>query len=96
MEGKKVVEAMPVARRETCDARVIAHVDMDCFYVQGSFFSRISEVNLLFLLCKYYGDDDDDGVVDWCSGTEKTTKFKGLAHCSHTVQFLQRWGSHCC
>ncbi|KAK7368591.1 hypothetical protein VNO80_10619 [Phaseolus coccineus] len=25
---------MPVARRETCDARVIAHVDMDCFYVQ--------------------------------------------------------------
>lgn len=25
---------MPVARRETCDGRVIAHVDMDCFYVQ--------------------------------------------------------------
>lgn len=25
---------MPVAKRETCDARVIAHVDMDCFYVQ--------------------------------------------------------------
>ncbi|XP_020232436.1 DNA polymerase eta [Cajanus cajan] len=25
---------MPVAKRETCDGRVIAHVDMDCFYVQ--------------------------------------------------------------
>ena len=28
---------MPVARPETSDARVIAHVDMDCFYVQGLF-----------------------------------------------------------
>uniref|UniRef100_A0A7N0T572 DNA polymerase eta n=1 Tax=Kalanchoe fedtschenkoi TaxID=63787 RepID=A0A7N0T572_KALFE len=25
---------MPVARPESCNARVIAHVDMDCFYVQ--------------------------------------------------------------
>ncbi|KAK7399836.1 hypothetical protein VNO78_11029 [Psophocarpus tetragonolobus] len=31
---EKEAEAMPVVRRETCDARVIAHVDMDCFYVQ--------------------------------------------------------------
>lgn len=29
---------MPVARPETSDARVIAHVDMDCFYVQGLFY----------------------------------------------------------
>lgn len=36
---------MPVARRETCDGRVIAHVDMDCFYVQGS-----SSLSLLFAL----------------------------------------------
>jgi hypothetical protein len=36
-EEKKRV-AMPVARRETCDGRVIAHVDMDCFYVQGYLF----------------------------------------------------------
>lgn len=28
---------MPVARPETSDSRVIAHVDMDCFYVQGLF-----------------------------------------------------------
>ncbi|KAK3034848.1 hypothetical protein RJ639_032303 [Escallonia herrerae] len=27
---------MPVARPETSDSRVIAHVDMDCFYVQGT------------------------------------------------------------
>lgn len=26
---------MPVARPELSDSRVIAHVDMDCFYVQG-------------------------------------------------------------
>ncbi|KAF5768773.1 putative DNA-directed DNA polymerase [Helianthus annuus] len=26
---------MPVARPETSDSRIIAHVDMDCFYVQG-------------------------------------------------------------
>ncbi|BFG28493.1 hypothetical protein CerSpe_147670 [Prunus speciosa] len=26
---------MPVARPETSDSRVIAHVDMDCFYVQA-------------------------------------------------------------
>lgn len=25
-----------MARQETCDGRVIAHVDMDCFYVQGN------------------------------------------------------------
>lgn len=31
---------MPVARPELSDCRVIAHVDMDCFYVQGSIFSR--------------------------------------------------------
>jgi len=31
---------MPVARRESCDGRVIAHVDMDCFYVQGSILSH--------------------------------------------------------
>lgn len=30
---------MPVARPESSDSRVIAHVDMDCFYVQGSHFS---------------------------------------------------------
>jgi hypothetical protein len=26
---------MPVAKPESSDARVIAHIDMDCFYVQG-------------------------------------------------------------
>lgn len=30
---------MPVARPESSDSRVIAHVDMDCFYVQGLHFS---------------------------------------------------------
>lgn len=39
MEGKEEWRGMPVARRETCDGRVIAHVDMDCFYVQGSSLS---------------------------------------------------------
>jgi len=33
--GKKREEEMLVARQETCDGRVNAHVDMDCFYVQG-------------------------------------------------------------
>lgn len=31
---------MPVARPEASDARVIAHVDMDCFYVQGPSLSN--------------------------------------------------------
>ncbi|XWS67377.1 hypothetical protein CRYUN_Cryun04dG0002100 [Craigia yunnanensis] len=36
LEGKEESEqgAMPVAKPESCDSRVIAHVDMDCFYVQ--------------------------------------------------------------
>ena len=29
------VLGMPVARPEPQEPRVIAHVDMDCFYVQG-------------------------------------------------------------
>lgn len=43
LEGKR--GAMPVARRETSDGRVIGHVDMDCFYVQGLTFYLL----LLFL-----------------------------------------------
>ena len=27
---------MPVARPESSETRVIAHLDLDCFYVQGS------------------------------------------------------------
>ncbi|KAL4578179.1 hypothetical protein LXL04_014298 [Taraxacum kok-saghyz] len=38
---------MPVARPESSDSRVIAHVDMDCFYVQGFFLHPIS------FLCLY-------------------------------------------
>lgn len=34
---------MPVARPETSDSRVIAHVDMDCFYVQGLFLFVLSQ-----------------------------------------------------
>lgn len=33
-EGR--VSGMPVARPEPQEPRVIAHVDMDCFYVQGT------------------------------------------------------------
>ncbi|KAK2661873.1 hypothetical protein Ddye_000447 [Dipteronia dyeriana] len=33
-KDKKRKEKMPVARPESADARIIAHVDMDCFYVQ--------------------------------------------------------------
>jgi hypothetical protein len=29
-------EAMPVARPEPQEPRVIAHLDLDCFYVQGN------------------------------------------------------------
>lgn len=36
---------MSVATRKTSDARIIAHVDMDCFYVQGNQF--------LFLLLSF-------------------------------------------
>ncbi|MBA0775583.1 hypothetical protein Gotri_010710 [Gossypium trilobum] len=32
--GKRGERAMPVAKPESSDSRVIAHVDMDCFYVQ--------------------------------------------------------------
>lgn len=39
LEGKRGREKMPVARAESSGARVIAHVDMDCFYVQGFFNS---------------------------------------------------------
>jgi hypothetical protein len=29
---------MPVARPDSGDTRVIAHLDLDCFYVQGDLF----------------------------------------------------------
>lgn len=40
---------MPVARPETSDSRVIAHVDMDCFYVQGPFLSLSLNFSILSL-----------------------------------------------
>lgn len=33
---------MPVARPQMSDSRVIAHVDMDCFYVQGFSISHFA------------------------------------------------------
>lgn len=51
LEGKEKKEEeeeeMPVARPETSDSRVIAHVDMDCFYVQG-FFIPLSQFPYFF------------------------------------------------
>ncbi|KAG4907021.1 hypothetical protein JHK86_055505 [Glycine max] len=38
--GKRREEEMLVARQETCDGRVIAHVDMDCFYVGRNIFRQ--------------------------------------------------------
>lgn len=32
---------MPVARPDSGETRVIAHLDLDCFYVQGSFLSHL-------------------------------------------------------
>lgn len=37
---------MPIARPEPQDTRVIAHVDMDCFYVQGIFSPELLYVDL--------------------------------------------------
>lgn len=45
VQVQKRTEKMPVARPESSDSRVIAHVDMDCFYVQGFRFS--------FFLCPW-------------------------------------------
>lgn len=38
---------MPVARPQMSDSRVIAHVDMDCFYVQGSSISHFARFSQL-------------------------------------------------
>jgi hypothetical protein len=45
---------MPVARSESGDTRVIAHLDLDCFYVQGDLFVLvlIALVKLLELMLR--------------------------------------------
>ena len=42
---------MPVAKPESSDARVIAHVDMDCFYVQGFWLSVSISLSYESVLC---------------------------------------------
>ncbi|PRQ37819.1 putative DNA-directed DNA polymerase [Rosa chinensis] len=46
---------MPVARPETSDSRVIAHVGMDCFYVQVVFIILIiCDCRLLWTLVIFH------------------------------------------
>lgn len=55
-ERNRKRDAMPVARPETSDSRVIAHVDMDCFYVQGILFLLLSpkQAQFVFLWVSVY------------------------------------------
>lgn len=57
--GRERRKKMPVARPELSDSRVIAHVDMDCFYVQGLSNSLLSLsaflcIQILFMAHLYW------------------------------------------
>ncbi|CAL5346592.1 unnamed protein product [Camellia sinensis] len=80
---------MPVARPESSVARVIAHLDMDCFYVRVECKNTIL-AELPFHCFQFSLNNDGQ------SGATQTAPFKGLAHCCGTVQLLERWGFDCC